>query len=361
MLAPELRIGSENAADYSLSNVAHLTVHPRTGAVYIAQPQEGLIRVYDAQGRFVRTIGRKGSGPGEFQGVYRLGWRADTLYAPDTRLPRISLFSAQGKHLGTLGAAGVSLGQHFPNVYPVGLLANGSVVARSNLSAGLMVNGVVTSVPVAEVSREGRLRGHLPSLRARDTQGAIRGANSITFFKQPFPDQSAFALAPDGSSVVVVHAPPAEDRAAARFQVIRLRSASDTVYSRSYRYTPQPVPREVVDSIVEERLHELIGRGMSRPAAEKAVRDALKIPAYLPPLRAVLLGQDGRVWLQQTGPGGGPARWLVLDPTGGIIAEAAVPDGAQLLEVHNDVAWGVELDELDIPYVVRYRIRVTSR
>ncbi|HEX6313776.1 MAG TPA: hypothetical protein VFZ73_02910, partial [Gemmatimonadaceae bacterium] len=52
----------------------------------------------DAQGK-VRTVGRYGSGPGDFQRVAHLGWFGDTVWATDGRLPRVSFFSDTGRLL----------------------------------------------------------------------------------------------------------------------------------------------------------------------------------------------------------------------------------------------------------------------
>src|SRR5262245_7896494 len=50
----------------------------------------------DAEGK-VRTIGRSGSGPGDFNLVTKLGWLGDTVWASDGRLPRVTFFSDTGR------------------------------------------------------------------------------------------------------------------------------------------------------------------------------------------------------------------------------------------------------------------------
>src|SRR5690606_27530235 len=86
---PELRIGSLDRADYALTEVHDLAVDA-AGNLYVAQRTEGLIRVFDARGRFVRTVGRRGAGPGEFQDIARIGLRGDTLWATDFVQARLS-------------------------------------------------------------------------------------------------------------------------------------------------------------------------------------------------------------------------------------------------------------------------------
>jgi hypothetical protein len=70
------------------------------GYVYIEDASDTSIKVFDAQGRYVRAIGRKGSGPGEF------GRISDLVLLPDGRLlvtdfetRRTSFFSPAGEFL----------------------------------------------------------------------------------------------------------------------------------------------------------------------------------------------------------------------------------------------------------------------
>ena len=72
------------------------------GHIYIEDDSDMAIKVFDAQGNYLRAIGRKGSGPGEF------GRIADMAILPDGRLlvtdfeaRRTSLFSPEGRFLSS--------------------------------------------------------------------------------------------------------------------------------------------------------------------------------------------------------------------------------------------------------------------
>lgn len=71
----------------------------------------------------------------------------------------------------------------------------------------------------------------------------------------------------------------------------------------------------------------------------------------------VAAGRDGTTWLRREDAGGGTVKWLVLDAAGSPLAEVGAPAGLTILEARRDLVWGVEHDELDVPYVVRYRVR----
>ena len=64
----ELRVGSPDDPEAAFTWFRQLEVGS-DGTIFTAHPQERQIRVHDASGVFVRTIGRKGEGPGEFDRI----------------------------------------------------------------------------------------------------------------------------------------------------------------------------------------------------------------------------------------------------------------------------------------------------
>lgn len=72
------------------------------GSIYIYDSQDPAVKVFNPEGRLIRTIGRKGQGPGEFQSVSRVvcvpGKRLLTL---DWDQNRISLFTNEGSFIGS--------------------------------------------------------------------------------------------------------------------------------------------------------------------------------------------------------------------------------------------------------------------
>lgn len=61
------------------------------GRVLVADEGAGHVSVYDADGNFVRTIGGKGEGPGEFRSAW-LAVHGDTLFVQDPQVARGSTF-----------------------------------------------------------------------------------------------------------------------------------------------------------------------------------------------------------------------------------------------------------------------------
>lgn len=72
------------------------------GNIFICDYRDSSVKVFDPQGQFVRTIGRKGSGPGEFETVGRVYCLPDgKLMMLDFGLRRGSLFSNDGRFISS--------------------------------------------------------------------------------------------------------------------------------------------------------------------------------------------------------------------------------------------------------------------
>lgn len=68
--------------------------------IYISETQDQVIKVFDSSGKFIKTIGAKGSGPGEFQRIaYAATTKMGELIVTDTAARRTSFFDSSGKFL----------------------------------------------------------------------------------------------------------------------------------------------------------------------------------------------------------------------------------------------------------------------
>ena len=102
MLEPveELRIGSADGAPETQFAFISAVVDDADGAMWLYDPRNYRISVFDAQGRFLRAFGRRGDGPGEFsQSVTGLALLRDTVLVAD--LNRVSAFDRSGNLLQT--------------------------------------------------------------------------------------------------------------------------------------------------------------------------------------------------------------------------------------------------------------------
>ncbi len=97
--ADEVSIGVEEGEEpYMLNRPVDLKVDAE-GRIYVLDWGDTRIQVYDAGGVYVRTIGRKGQGPGEFDTPCYFDISADgRLFIMDGRNQRVTVFDPEGKH-----------------------------------------------------------------------------------------------------------------------------------------------------------------------------------------------------------------------------------------------------------------------
>ena len=64
------------------------------GEIFVKDQKPAVIKVFDASGNYLRSIGREGDGPGEFRTAF-LAVRGDTVIAQDPQNSRVTAFDAR--------------------------------------------------------------------------------------------------------------------------------------------------------------------------------------------------------------------------------------------------------------------------
>ena len=73
----ELRIGSVNGAGAAtFGRIAALEVSS-DGRIFVLEDQANELRIFDADGNHLQTVGGRGSGPGEFASPVGMTWAPD--------------------------------------------------------------------------------------------------------------------------------------------------------------------------------------------------------------------------------------------------------------------------------------------
>lgn len=359
VLEEELRIGSVNDSSYALTAVRDLRVAD-DGAIYVLQHLERVVKVFDSSGRIVRIFGREGEGPGEFRSPRSMSWSGNMIGISDVVLGRLTMFSLDGRVRRTI-AYMKPYGVLWP-LMPAALLQDGNTLAVGRASARLVADGTIEAVPVLRLTADGTIL---------DTVAMWDRTNSSTLIDvdrqlgtlvvgQRFSDAPLLDVDSRNGVVVLVDR-RVRDSSNAFFSVTIVSTTGDTLSSRAYRYNPMPLTRRVVDARVDS-LMDALSRSAGRAAAsvtERLLRRALFVPATLPSVTAVVAGLDGTTWLRRESPAEpGPVMWTVLSSTGEILADVYAPQELIVFQANMKFVWGVVRDELDIPYVVRYRVQL---
>lgn len=354
-LVQEMRIGSADDPAQALTTVASIAVDDE-GTVYVAQPDEGTIKVFDSEGRRLRNIGRPGPQPGMFQRIYTVGLLGDTIYAIDLSLRRITYFSREGEVLDVEQVSPPPVEPPFYPSMPFMVFPDGSRAIGTSFPP---------TISTEDLRRVPQLRMEAGSSETLDTVAWIgyeRTARRATHEERQLPvgsplSDDAFAVFDtDGSRVATIDRAVAPGAAEATFGVTLADGWGDTIWTRRYDYMPVPIETAVIDSVVAQRA-ELLDEAFEDPReARTFARAAMYLPAYYPPVTTAVFGDDGSLWLQRENMPGEDERWLVLAESGEPIAETTLPIGFVLMAVRDGAIWGVEQGGSGVPHLIRYRV-----
>jgi len=91
--------GTEDAEEQMFQNIITLGVNEQ-GDIYILDEQAGNIKIFDQNGRFLKTIGKKGQGPGEFGMPISLAiMPSQNIIVNDMGQRKILFFDKEGNYL----------------------------------------------------------------------------------------------------------------------------------------------------------------------------------------------------------------------------------------------------------------------
>jgi hypothetical protein len=345
----DLLIAPENA---DLSNVTGFAISPR-GAILVAQPDDHLIKVFSPSGD-PSTIGRKGSGPGEFQMLTQIGFAGDSLWAFDFAQSRIVIFGADFTHTATIPMPrllaprneGTPIGITVMAMLPGGDL-RGSLVVRersvlpswgTNVTPGatLVVRARPTGVFLARLLE-------IPESSCRHTYSGGRGGVAMI----PFCPERLGTERSNGVGVASI-AFEGDRLPEFHYRVSLTNERGGTEFVRDIPFKPIAVGRTSRDSALR-----LLA---SNPDARREIEGgAIKPHSTFPPVRRIVLGRDQSVWLEERMTSRGH-RWLVLDPKGTTVGTVMLPEDVVLQAAERSTIWATTTDADGLQGIVRYRV-----
>ncbi len=87
-----------------------LTRDEKQGLIFVVDSKAHDIKVFNDAGQWLRTIGRRGEGEGEFNGPTYLSLRQGLLYVSDTLNARVQVIDEMGNFVKAYGRRGLYLG-----------------------------------------------------------------------------------------------------------------------------------------------------------------------------------------------------------------------------------------------------------
>jgi hypothetical protein len=339
------QIGSIDESDEALTRVSDATVL-EGGALLIGQPNEVLIRVYDADGSFVRTIGGPGEGPGEIGVLDAFGVDADGLWVLDLGNSRLTRFRLDGTFVRdetwrrwseVKGEDGVFV----YGSYGFALGADGLGVARPGMAVMREFDPFVYGqFPIRRVGPDGEMFDTVLTTPVPYDPDVPDGHYA------PIASGPLHAVARDGDGALWVDRDPDGAPTRGLFRVARVNARGDTLFDRTYGYEPRRVDARAERARIEDALPAIVAR----------YEGQIWVPDTEPPVGQLVATTGGLVWISRE-PSDGVTPWWGLDPeTGDIEAVIELAAGERILDQAGTELITTFEDELSVPYVRRYRI-----
>ena len=296
--------------------------------------------MFDSVGRYVRTIGRKGGGPGEFQGANGLAIDpAGQLWVIDPRARRYSVFDSAGRLVNT----------HPREVQDFGWMWRGGFAAGDLWDSWRVSSRANPTPQRTAFFRFDSIAGYTDSLLLppfSEDYYNLASDRGIVMHSWVVPF-SAWEIAALDQRGFVWRA------VTDQYRIVQFSLGDDTVRLVTREYHPVPVTGE-------DRERALSGEFDSADRAQ--VRpDPGRIPDHEPALIDVLVDDRGDLWVVPLGEGEGSGFGLdVFDAEGRYLGKVEAPmTGWRVVPravIRGDALYCVERDSLDVPYVVRLRI-----
>lgn len=341
----ELRIGvAEGAPEYQFGNIVGIDADS-DGRIYVLDQEAQQIRVFDAQGTLLRTIGRAGSGPGEPS-------RGDTVLVPDLFLQRVDWFAAGGEESGSFP---LPMAEGIPSGW--GMTPDGRVVHQLLRFPfpGQPQSEFSTLAPIIARGTGGSSET-LAVLRAGGTIRVQGGAMRIRMF-EPEP---VWDVAADGSLLTAMNTD---------YSIEVRRPGGTLVQVIRKPFERAPLTAEDTEAFLE-LFRDTWKRAGIPPEGIMAAERSLSFADRYPALARLRSGPGNTIWVRRVKtaamakePGAGfdmqdpgAPRWDVFDADGRYLGVVEFPANFAFMTFDGDVVYGVLRDEDDVQYVARLRV-----
>jgi len=299
----EQRLAPDDTAAGAFFSPTH-SVRTHSGHLVVADANPRSIKVFDAAGAFVGTIGREGSGPGEYRYI-QLGVDLDTVVVFDPIQRRVMRFALDGTLLRSTEAESNYFGP------AMDVAADGSALLR-------------ISDAVLRIRRDGTIVDRRPRppewsgpRSAWEFQVPSERPGEVRRVREPIPFQPTrvVALRPDAK---MVHG--TTDRLA----LVISQSGLDTV-GRITGSAPAVPISDSVRALAFARARGGHGVKAYVTPMSQLVRES-DIPQTYPLWTSIEVDSWSRVWVTLPTPAQRRGRWEVFDSTGAPLGRVQFPN-----------------------------------
>ncbi len=318
------------------------------GNIYVVDSGAKNIKKFDAQGKFLKTIGREGQGPGEFGGLYYSTFSKDRLIVWDSGNRRLCAFTPDGDFLKSANIAYDEGSVRKLRGFPSGEIAVEKEKTFRNEQDKPQTCTIDLYSPDLEFVRTIYRRELWRKKYIRTKEYGI----STLYF--PYSADVQWDVMPDGRIIIGF---------SANYDLEVYDRTGIKVATISHDFDPVKITekdkKDYFDSLafyrMGERLKEL----------PEYVTKYTEFPMQKPAYENILASADGNIWvvLNRDRQDGNGKVFGVFDPAGKFISsvliegDAAFPDSRNAYILHNRSFLLIETSADDLYQIICYKIR----
>lgn len=335
-LVEDLRLGTiDSEGPQTFGSIASITVDDR-GRLWVLDSQASELRVFGRSGDHVRTVGREGSGPGEFTRPVRADVGPEgRIWVMDPQNGRLSVFDSAGTYIEGIQAPGGFVIMPWPGGFDRDGRYYAPVVVRApefHIALGRFDNSYTPLDtifgPTDPVKRDAytiKSEGVTRVAAGVPFQGGLRWRHSNS--------GTIWALLTD------------------QYRMFELTAEGDTLRSLSMTVDPLPVTSQEKSDALD---------GLEWFTNQGGRVDPSRIPEHKPAVSWFFLDDEDHIWVARTTTQGAVDQpFDIFNPTGQYLGTVVAPfrlSSSPIPFVRDGALYGVVRDDLDVPYVVRARI-----
>jgi len=347
VLVADLTIGGDTTDENSLLNRPSKVVVDSYGNILVLDSGEDHIKKFDATGKYITTIGRRGRGPGELMQCYNMTIdENDNIITWDFGNRRFTFFNSEGKHLKTLNTTDII---EFPNVVFDFKVGRNGVFYIQMMQMDHKGEKGGTLYNIYQFSPDLKIKKEIISVRIRDNSFISKPI--FTNVPIPYHPRLLWNILPSGN-IVVTHS---EDYSIKIFSA-DLKLLHDLKHQKQrMKITEKDKEMHFAGLTFASGSSEsgIVERKSSVP---DYIRKATEFPKFKPYFRDMFTDHEGNILIQTFEMIEQNYNYDVFSPEGKFINRVTLPTFDQCI-IYRGFIYQVKGGEDEFPAIVRYRLQ----
>lgn len=348
-----------SGTDAQLSGRIVSAVRTRTGNLVIADARTSSLALFDSTGRFVKLLGRKGDGPGEYQGIVAM------LRGPGDTIGVVDLH--YGRRISFIRENGEYLSRTLLPIEPLvpGETALGFATGHERFIAGMLSHDslvVFTRTALTRIApAPGGTAVHHDTLNVQLLD--IPGGSTTRLFSLPHGTIFSYAsrdrllwsglLPLDPRGIVVAGAGMVATSSGEFYSVNIYKSGKGLSHIIRLCTLPRTVTSSDHDRVMRA---EIAANGPRFTAVIQGAHSRAPKTEKLPAISKLHVDEQGRLWIGQFRLPGDPQKWFVFDSLGHLERRFQVDPSIDLVQVSGSHVVGIETDEDGLQKAIVYSV-----